>query len=73
MKTYPLAFRKCYYDKRQFINIVSEYSVLNNDNIKVEETIDANGMKVGYDLRVIDVDVTLRCRWTNGIMIGSGL
>ena len=66
-----MSFSKCFYDKRQFINIVSEYAVLNNDNVVVEEIKNSNGMKVGYNLYIKDVDVTLYCRWQNGVMIGS--
>ena len=36
---------------------MSEYAVLNNDNVVVEENRDSNGMKVGYNLCIVDADV----------------
>ena len=52
---------------------MSEYSVIHNDNVKVKTINDENGNKIGYDLYIIDVDVTLPCRWSNGTMIGTFL
>ncbi len=68
-----MSFGKRFFDHRQFINILSEYSVIQNENIKVTTINDKDGNKIGYDLYIKDVDVTLTCRWSNGTMIGSFL
>ena len=48
-----MSFGKRYLDKRQFINIISEYSVVNNENIVITTAYDAEGKKRGYNLHVL--------------------
>ena len=66
-----MGFGDCYYDERQLINIASERVVEMSESTTVTEVRDKQGKKIGYNLHTLDVDVTLNCKWSNGVMIGS--
>ena len=59
------------YSSKKVDNPPRSTTAVSYDNVKVKTINDENGNKIGYDLYIIDVDVTLPCRWSNGTMIGT--
>ena len=59
------------YDNNQFINILSEYQCQLNKNLEISNVYREEGFKIGYDVKIKDMEVSLKFRWHKGIMVGS--
>ena len=66
-----MAFGHCWYDQKQFINILSEYQCQLNENLEITSVFRQDGVKAGYDVKVKNMDVSIKFRWNQGIMVGS--
>ena len=66
-----MAFGHCWYDQKQFINILSEYQCQLNNNLEITSVYRQDGVKTGYDVRIKNMDVSIKFRWNQGIMVGS--
>jgi hypothetical protein len=61
-----------YYDQDQFINILCQHFIFSNPKLfKVEEMRSSRGFLYGYDVCLIQINVTVNFRWYRKIMIGS--
>ena len=66
-----MAFGHCWYDRKQFINILSEYQCQLNNNLEITSVYRQDGVKAGYDLKIRNIEVSIKFRWNQGIMVGS--
>ena len=66
-----LGFGSVYYDSDQFISIVCAHDVERDINFDVIERKNTNGNRIGYDILIKCIGVTLYARWQGKIMIGS--
>ena len=55
-----LAFGQSWYDKNQFINILSEYQCQLNKNLEISNIYREEGSKIGYDVKIRDTEVSLK-------------
>ena len=66
-----VGFGNVYYDGEQFISIVCAHDVERDVNFDVIEKKNTNGKRIGYDIVLKSIGVTLYARWQGKIMIGS--
>ena len=66
-----VGFGKVYYDGEQFISIVCAHDVERDINFDVIERKNTNGKRIGYDIVLKSIGVTLYARWQGKIMVGS--
>ena len=66
-----LAFGHCWYDQKQFINILSEYQCQINNNLEITNVYTEHGVKTGYIVMIRNMEVSIKFRWNQGIMVGS--
>jgi len=66
-----VGFGSVYFDCEQFISIVCAHDLERSENFDVIERKNTNGKRIGYDIMLKNIGVTLYARWHNKIMIGS--
>ena len=66
-----LGFGSVYYDSDQFISIVCAHDLERNANFDVIERKNTNGKRIGYEILIKCIGVTLYATWQGKIMIGS--